>query len=824
MAWVRGAAGIGKTALVAAFRSIAIARGAIVIGSSVTEVETSIGWSGTATLLRSLDPDLLSGVDASQLAILDALAGSVRENAAEPLSVASALSDALAALAESQPLVVVLDDLHWFDHATAAALSFSIRLLVDHPILFLAAARPVDLPVDIARVVDADDLFVIEPTALSLGATRELLASRFWVQLGHIDLVRLHEVSAGNALHVIETGRLVQAGVPIAEAMLPRSLRALIDVGLGDLDAAEAEVLAACALMPKPQPVLLYGLFPREVVDSALNSGERLELLHVDDRHGDAIVFRHPLLRSGLAERLPLMARRQLHRRCADLDVPIEVRAFHLGQSIVGSDAEAAKVLDAAAATTRRSGLLVDALMHAERALALTDPQDREETLRRTLQAADLAIAAGDPQRGFDLVEPLIATLDDDEQQPADAAALLSLTGRASSGLFGSAAALPWLERAAALLPAGSPERARQLGSCVWAMLFVDVDQARQRGIEFVVAAAASDDRLLDQFARAALNVADALAGLPLSSSPGPAPTALDIDVLNDWLEVAVWTDDHHRADEVLAEAMRRITERPSVTNEHNIVMQASDLRRRQGFLDEAAVLAERAWALSDAIDGGSGRSSELAVIAATRGDVDTAHRHIAMLASRPPDTSALAAAQVDYAIGVVGARDGDHRLAIDKLSSAVALLDGCGVRDLGALPVRPELLAALMQAGELDEAERVAVRDRRFGRALGASPRGSRDVAGASQHRRRPTATRRGGGTRRCGDGRIRWDRPAGRARPGDGPRRQRCPTLASAAPRPEHTSSKRTQSSSDAELSASSRSFATSWNGWATAATQRH
>ena len=734
VALVRGVAGIGKTALVAEFRSLAVARGAFVIGTSVTEVESSIGWSGTATLMRGVDRDLLAGMDSSQLDVLDALGGPTSGGTVDPLSVASALSAALAALADSRPLVVVLDDLHWFDRATAGALSFTIRLLGDHPILLVATARPVDLPVDLARIVDAEDLVVIEPSALSLGATRELLASRFSVQLGHVDLVRLHELSSGNPLHVVETGRLVQAGVPVAEATLPGSLRALIEVGLGDLDALDAEVLAACALMPKARPPLLYGLFPHDVVDAALNTGERLQLLHVDVGDDDTVVFRHPLVRSGLAERLPLMARRRLHRRCADLDVPIEVRAFHLGQSIVGPDAEAAGALDAAAASTRRSGMLVDALMHAERALALTDRLNGEEMVRRTLQAADLAIAAGDPQRGLDLVDPLIVALNDDEQQPMVAAELLSLAGRAHSGLSGSAAALPWLERAAATLPAGSPERARLLGSCVWAMLFVDVDQARRRGVEFVTAADASDDRLLGQVARAALNVAEALGGLPLSSSSGPAPTALDIDVLNDWLEVAVWTDDHARADDVLAEAMRRITERPSVTNEHNVVMQASDLRGRQGRLDEAAVLAERAWALSDAIDGGSGRSSELAVIAATRGDVDTAHRHLAMLESRAPDTSALAAAQVDYATGVVAARDGDHRLAIEKLASAVALLDGCGVRDLGALPVRPELLDSLIHAGELDEAARIACEIVDLAERSGR-PRGAAEALRAQAH-----------------------------------------------------------------------------------------
>jgi len=709
VALIRGEPGIGKTALVADFRTAATGRGANVIGSSVTEVESGIGWSGLATLLRSLDPEPRVRSAGLHVDILDAITGRATGESVDPLFVASSLSDVLRSLAERGPLVVVLDDLHWFDHATAGALSFTIRLLANHPVLFVATARPGELPIDLARIVDADDLIVIEPTPLSLGATRELLASRFAVHLGHIDLVRLHGLSTGNPLHITETGRLVQAGVPIVDAMLPASLRALIDVNLARLDATDLEVLAACALMPKARPALLYELFPPDVVDGALITGERLDLVRVDGRGGDAVVFRHPLLRSGLTERLPLVARRHLHRRCADLDVPIEVRAFHLGASIVGTDADAANVLDAAVVSTRRSGLLDAALSHAERALTLTDPTDHVATRRRTLQAADLAVSFGEPARALELTDPMIAAFDDQAYTPADASALMSLVARAHSAVYGASTALPWLERAAALSPEGSPERARQLGRVVSTMLFVDVDVARERCLEFVSAATTAQDHTLEQIAHANLCVTQALGGLPLVPSLQPATAALDIDVIDDWLAVAVWTDEHARADELLAEGWRRVPERRSVVNEHNLLLQELDLRSRQGRLDEAAVLAERSWALADAVDGGSARSSELMVVAALRGDTDTAHRHFRMLMSKPTESSAVTAGQVEFAIGMVAALDGDHRLAVDRLSAAVAHHDGCGIRDLGALATRPELLDALIRAGEFQQAERVA-------------------------------------------------------------------------------------------------------------------
>ena len=164
--------------------------------------------------------------------------------------------------------------------------------------------------------------------------------------------------------------------------------------------------------------------------------------------------------------------------------------------------------------------------------------------------------SAGEPERGLELVVPLIAAVDLEGDEPADAPDLLIVAGRAHSAVYGASTALPWLERAAALLPEGSPERARLLGRIVSAMLYVDVDQARARCLEFVSAAALGGDPILEQIAHATHRVTQALGGLPVSPSSEPADSAVDFDVLNDWLEVAVWTDDHVRADDLLVEAI----------------------------------------------------------------------------------------------------------------------------------------------------------------------------------------------------------------------------------------------------------------------------
>jgi ATP/maltotriose-dependent transcriptional regulator MalT len=731
---VRGVPGIGKTTLLADVRSLGVRRNAVVIGSSVTEVESGIGWSGLVTLMRGLDPEQRKIAAGAQLDLLDNIAGPSVDDTVDPLSVATALSDVLRSLARSRTLVVVLDDLHWFDQATAAALTFALRLLADLPILVVASARPVPLPLDVARVVDADELVVIEPTALSLGAARELLASGFSVQIGHLELVRLHELSQGNPLHLTETGRLIQAGVPVAEAMLPVSLRALIDASLDRLDGVDREVLSACALMPKARLDLLYQLFDVERVDGALVAGERLGLVHVDELDGDVVLFRHPLLRSRLGERLPLVERRRLHRRCAGLDVPVEVRAMHLGASIVGTDPDAANVMDEAVEATSRIGILGAALGHAERALALTDPTDSVAIRRRTLQAADAADAAGEAERALELLEPLIATIGDDGPQPDDAPTVLIIAARASSATQGAEAALPFLERAVALLPEESPERARQLSNIILCLLYVDVDRARERCLEFVDAAATVGDSSLVQIAHGALCVAETLGGLPIVPSCEPPHAAVDLSVLEDWMTVAAWTDDLERADALLTEAFRRLAERASLVREHNVLMQASDLRCRQGRLDEAALYAERAWALTGTLEGASGRSSDLAVISAVRGDGETARRYAAVIESVLADLRGLARGEAIFAIGMVASLEGDHRLAVNHLTVAVDDFDRCGIHDLAARPLRPSLLDALIQVGDVDGAERVAAEIVELAERSGR-PRGAAEALLARAH-----------------------------------------------------------------------------------------
>lgn len=711
MVSIRGEAGIGKTCLTDALAAMAASDGAVVVRSAATEVESDLGWAGLAGLLRAIGSDALEALPEWHADALGAATGRRPPTGLEPGSVATALAALLRSLAEAGPAVIVIDDLQWLDQASASALTFAVRHLVDRPILFAFASRPVSVPIELARV-GGDDLVVIEPTPLSLGGTRILLAGA-GVQLGRVDLVRVQESTGGNPLHVSETARLLRSGHAIDEALVPASLREIIDADLARLPAGHVEVLSAAALMPQPRVDVLVRLFEADRVEQALNAAEALEVVRVLDRD-EAVTFRHPLLRSGLADRLTTIERRRLHRRCAELDLPTAVRAFHLGAATSGTDPETADLLEHAADEAATRGLPAEALAHAEAALAATDAGDRAAIRRRTLLAASLALDAGEPRRSDQLVGPWLAELDAltaaGEPPPEDAIDVLMTAAISSAHVRGARSAQPLFERAFELAPAGSPTRAKVASSLAVALLYTDVDRSSAFVARALAEARASGDQRLEQELASALDVTLVLTGRPVDPARDDPADAVNLSVLIDHLSVAVWTDDHARAESLLTEAWRRLAASiHTATYEHNVLVQATDLRLRQGRLDEATEVGERAWLLAEDVESGIARSCDLVVIALLRGDHETVDRHLALLADVPAGQEPIITAQIRHVQGLAALATGEVDEAVGHLRDAVTAFDEAGVLDVGTIPMAARLVDALVLADQLDEAEQIA-------------------------------------------------------------------------------------------------------------------
>jgi predicted ATPase len=112
---------------------------------------------------------------------------------ANPLAVRVALLTLLAQLAESDPVLVCIDDAQWVDESSMEALAFAARRLSAERIAVVATVRGEEL---IALRVDADAQLMV--TGLSDTDSRTLLEDRAGISGPAAD--RLLQVAAGNPL------------------------------------------------------------------------------------------------------------------------------------------------------------------------------------------------------------------------------------------------------------------------------------------------------------------------------------------------------------------------------------------------------------------------------------------------------------------------------------------------------------------------------------------------------------------------------------------------------------------------------------------------
>lgn len=187
---VIGEAGAGRTALLNAAASQALASGFLVLRGSAAKFEADIPYSGLHQLLTPLTSQFgkLPGPHHEALRVALRLG---RGPAPDRLLVCHAVLTLARTVAARQPLLVVVDDLHWLDWATTAVLCFLARRITGIAAGFLAAerARPggffertgleeLELkPLDdaTAALAAADQVGVAGSAGLSLAGTRSAI-------------------------------------------------------------------------------------------------------------------------------------------------------------------------------------------------------------------------------------------------------------------------------------------------------------------------------------------------------------------------------------------------------------------------------------------------------------------------------------------------------------------------------------------------------------------------------------------------------------------------------------------------------------------------
>jgi DNA-binding CsgD family transcriptional regulator len=272
---IRGEAGIGKTALLEYAAAAAAPDMAVMRGGGV-ESEAELPFAGLHLILRPVLHRIgdLPPTQAAALRGALALPGSEGGRAAaDRFLVGLGVLTLLSELAEDRPLLCLIDDAHWLDHASADALFFAARRLDAEGIAMLFAARD-------GHILAAQGLAALWLGGLDDKAATELLTVHAGVLAPGVR-DRVMQEAAGNPLALIELPAMLSAGQMerardfAAEAarfgtdsrVLARAarIRAVLEFDQGSPRAANAILVAAAGSIAAEEPTAAASLLVEAV-------------------------------------------------------------------------------------------------------------------------------------------------------------------------------------------------------------------------------------------------------------------------------------------------------------------------------------------------------------------------------------------------------------------------------------------------------------------------------------------------------------------------------------------------------------------------------
>ena len=444
---IRADAGLGKTALLQHAR--ARADGMQVLSCRGFESESQLAFAGIGDLLRPAAGYLDGLPDPQRRALAGALAvGPPVES--DRLTVFVGILSMLAAIAEERPLLALVDDAHWLDHASAEGLAFAGRRLSAEGVVLLLATR------DKARSNGFDAFPAIDLEPLTPAAARDLVGPVLPSHSAGVD--QIVAVSGGNPLALIELARAARAQPDITHGdhvPLPDGIRSAYVSRIERLPSTTRRALLVAAAADNDDAAMVArALAVHQLGLADLEPAEQAGLVELS---GNAITFSHPLLRSAAYTLAGAADRRGAHAALAaamDESGFADRRAWHRAAAAVEADEEIAAALEASGRSARSSGGYASAVAAFERSASMSP--ERDARAGRLVLAAEAAHLVGDSTRSSRLLAEAEACVGTD----LDLAAIERLRARVEAREGSSAAALDLLRSAALRLQAVSPEQA----------------------------------------------------------------------------------------------------------------------------------------------------------------------------------------------------------------------------------------------------------------------------------------------------------------------------------------------------------------------------
>jgi DNA-binding CsgD family transcriptional regulator/tetratricopeptide (TPR) repeat protein len=386
---LRGEAGIGKSALVTSTAAAASVAGLRVLRTAGAEAERNLAYAGLHQLLYPVRAGVAE-LPAPQRDALRTALGLADGPSPSAYLVGLAALTLLAEEAAAKPLLLVAEDVHWLDRASADVLAFVARRIETEPIVLLAT-----LPDGAESPLLDAGLASMVLDRLPADAAAELLDS-----------------VAPRLAPAVRTRLLAEAaGLPLALTELPLAVGELdgLDPVLPLTERLERTFTARVAALPEVTRTALLVAALNETTSLAETLAATGALLGVTADPGvlapavearlvelsaGAVTFRHPLMRSAIPASATPLDRRQAHLALVEAlrDQP-DRRAWHQAAATAGPDETVAGELERTAERARFRGGAAAAIAALEQAARLSPNADDQAD--RLLKAAELAVESG---------------------------------------------------------------------------------------------------------------------------------------------------------------------------------------------------------------------------------------------------------------------------------------------------------------------------------------------------------------------------------------------------------------------------------------------
>lgn len=339
VATVVGEAGIGKTRLVSALAADALPLDCRVLIGRCHESDSILPFGPWVDACRAgalnADEEILGALLPARRAELTRLFPEARvpglpraSDSALPLF--ESVAELIAEAAVRQPLVLVLEDLHWADEMSLRLLAFVSRRIAAWPVLLITTARHEEIDETSLARRTTEDVSRASPTTpvvlapLSRADTTALV--RALTPMGrdaptaHLE-EQVWAMSEGNPFVVVEAMRALDRDggsddprEPAGALPLPATVRDLVARRLDRLSARSQTLLAVAAVIGRGFDFTLLRVASGMDEQAAAEAVEELVRHHVLRMVGSQLDFTHDRIRDVADGRLLPPRRRVLHR------------------------------------------------------------------------------------------------------------------------------------------------------------------------------------------------------------------------------------------------------------------------------------------------------------------------------------------------------------------------------------------------------------------------------------------------------------------------------------------------------------------------------